>query len=479
MVDEIIKWTNMGKLRTKRDGVVLTPSWLVDHMVGNLFTRPPQPDDLVLDPGCGLGAFIDGILAWCRRRNLDPPKIVGVEIDENLAEICREKYRELSNVKIVQGDFLLEYFKHDFDYVIGNPPYVSIEKLPQVLKEKYRRLYKTAVGRFDLYILFFEKSLSILKSGGRLVFVTPEKFLYVQSAHSLRKLLAQYHVEEIELVREDAFEGILAYPAVMVINKTKPGLTLFTFREGHRVHMHLPDDGSPWLSEAKKKLRPSFSLDSYKHKLSEICVRVSAGVATGRDSVFVLRKDKVPERLKPFAWPTVSGDELAEFEPYKPIDYSRLRHIILVPYDEEGNLIDEKVAEPLLRYLNEFRSELEARWAVKVGGKKWYAFHENPPMRDILKPKILWRDIEKEPKFWADFEGRIIPKHNVYYLVPRSSDIIPTLLEYLRSDDVKQWLEIHAQRAANGYLRLQATLLKNLPIPANLYVSAQKMRDLL
>lgn len=462
----------MGKLKARgAEGVVFTPSWLVDHMVKKLFIhRTPRPEDRVLDPGCGLGAFIDGILRWCNKKGVKPPKIVGIEIDKNMVEICKKKYRNLPNVEIVHGDFLLEDLGY-FDYIIGNPPYISIERLPLNLKEKYRKLYKTAAGRLDVYILFFEKALNILKPSGRIVFVTPEKYLYVHSARLLRKLLAQYHIEEVELVKEDAFKGVLAYPVITVISKTKPEPTLFTFREGHRVRVEIPSDGSPWLSEAKKKLRP-ISIDFYSHRLGEICTRISAGVATGRDSVFVIRKNRLPEDLKPFAWPTVSGEELASFKPNRPIDYSKLQHVMLVPYDEEGRLLDEEKAKPLLEYLENFRAELEKRWTVKVAGKKWYAFHENPPMKEILRPKILWKDIAKEPQFWVDLEGRIVPRHNIYYLIPRNPRAIPELLKYLTSDDVGEWIATHAQRAANGYMRLQATLFKNLPIPKHLYLQS-------
>lgn len=345
------------------------------------------------------------------------------------------------------------------------------------LRERYRRLYRTSVGRFDLYMLFFEKALSLLKPGGRLVFVTPEKYLYVHSARELRRLLARYHVEEVELVREDAFRGVLAYPAVTVVNKARPSATVFTLRDGSRVQVTLPRDGSPWLGEALARLKPS-GIESYRHRLGEIALRVSAGVATGRDGVYVVRRDSLPRELEPYAWPTVSGEELARLEPGKPIDYSRLGHVILVPYDREGRLLSEEEAGPLIRYLERFRGELEARRAVRVGGRKWYAFHEQPPMKALLRPKILWRDLAREPHFWADMRGLIIPRHNVYYLVPHNPDVIPELLRYLSSGEVKRWIEAHAQRAANGYLRLQATLIKSLPIPEDIYLKARRMSRL-
>ena len=115
---------------------------------------------------------------------------------------------------------------------------------------------------------------------------------------------------------------------------------------------------------------------------------------------------------------------------------------------------------------------------MRVVGKKWYAFHEHPPMKVLIKPKILWRDVTREPQFWVDLEGRVVPRHNVYYLVPENTRIIFDLLEYLGSEEVRKWIEAHAQRAANGYLRLQATLFKNLPIPEDLYLKGRRITRL-
>ncbi|MBI3271773.1 MAG: hypothetical protein HYZ53_22470 [Planctomycetes bacterium] len=71
-------------------GFVPTPPEMVDLMVGKLFRgRPPRPDAGLLDPGCGTGAFIEGVLRWCEKRRVAPPRIVGVESDPRLLAAAR------------------------------------------------------------------------------------------------------------------------------------------------------------------------------------------------------------------------------------------------------------------------------------------------------------------------------------------------------------------------------------------------------
>ena len=465
------------------EGKVLTPYSVALHMVGKLFRDlPPTPTSRVLDAGCGPGVFIEAVIEWCRKRDLEIPEIVGVELDPVFAETARNRFRVFKKVRIIQGDFLA-MSEHDlggkFDYIISNPPYISYEKIPLAERARYRRLFKCAVGRFDTYMLFFEKGLELLKPGGRLVFVTPEKYLYVVSAKPLRRLLSSYLVEEVELLSEDAFGGILAYPAITVVWKRPPeGSTVVKLRDGTAVEVALPRDGSQWLPAALAALRPpAVGASVAAARLKDLASRLSAGVATGLDEVFVIPKTSLPRELEPYAHPTVSGAELARLEPGEAVDHRRLRHVMLVPYAADGRLLSEEEAKPLLDYLARHRPRLEGRTAVRVKGKKWYAFHEEPPLKDILKPKILWPDIAREPAFYLDTEGRIVPRHTVYYLVPKDPRMLEELAKYLNSEEAKKWLKAHCQRAANGYLRLQAHILKELPVPKNL-ASCIKESDL-
>jgi hypothetical protein len=207
-------------------------------------------------------------------------------------------------------------------------------------------------------------------------------------------------------------------------------------------------------------------------KLGLLAERVNAGVATGRDEVFVVPRAAVPQELRAFAYPTVSGRELSLFTPGGELDYAKLRHVMLVPYGRDGRLLDESKAGPLLAYLSRFRRVLEGRYVVQREGKPWYAFHEDPPMPQLLRPKILWPDVAKTPAFYVDAVGLVVPRHSVYYLVPRYRRLLRPLAEYLNGEAARKWIAAHAQRAASGYLRLQSHVIKELCVPREILKTA-------
>lgn len=439
-------------------GFVPTPPETVDSMIDLLFRRrTPRVDDTILDPGCGTGEFIDGVIRWCEKRKLALPNIVGVEADPRHLPTLKRKYRRFHRIRLQHVDFLQEN-SAKYDYIAGNPPYVPITALSESEKARYRARYATARGRFDLYLLFFEQALRQLAPDGRLVLITPEKYLYVETAGPLRELLAHYHVEEIRLVREDTFGELVTYPTITVVNHTAPDSTRVLKRDGRTLSVTLPTGSNSWLP----LIEGGESLNGTR-TLGDLCLRVSCGVATGADGVFVRPADMLEPGLRPFAYPTIAGRELTP----STMNVSP-RYVMLIPYGKNGELLPLKELGTLRLHLlrDAVRARLLARTCVKR--KPWYAFHETPPLRDILRPKILCKDIGETPYFWIDRSGEIVPRHSVYYIVPREAAAIDEIAKYLRSSSARTWLTQNCQRVAKGFLRLQSRVLQRLPMPDEL-----------
>lgn len=107
-----------------------------------------------------------------------------------------------------------------FDIVLGNPPYVRMERLKPI-KPYLERHYAVASDRADLYCYFFELGVRLLKTGGRLGYISSSTFFKTGSGAALRRyLLEKTQLRSIvDFGDLQVFEGVTTYPAIIVLEK--------------------------------------------------------------------------------------------------------------------------------------------------------------------------------------------------------------------------------------------------------------------
>lgn len=107
-------------------------------------------------------------------------------------------------------------FDGGFDVVIGNPPWIQSKVLPHNDKMIYSILFKTAIGQYDLFNLFIEKGISILGSKGRLIFITPDRFITNLDYKYVREyLLKNTFLKEVTSLGDNIFENV-AMPSAII-----------------------------------------------------------------------------------------------------------------------------------------------------------------------------------------------------------------------------------------------------------------------
>jgi hypothetical protein len=108
----------------------------------------------------------------------------------------------------------------EYDYVVGNPPYVRIQNLPDSQKEMMDTLYDATTGNYDIYCPFYERGLDWLQEGtGKLGFITPNQFMVTDYGEGLRRvLLNEAKLEEVYDFRDSGvFEDAKNYPAIVML----------------------------------------------------------------------------------------------------------------------------------------------------------------------------------------------------------------------------------------------------------------------
>jgi type I restriction-modification system DNA methylase subunit len=226
----------------------------------------------VLDPACGSGAFLvqvfDFLLAENQRvdailggsllstddyvREILKNNIYGVDLNEESVEITKlslwlktaQKGKKLTALdgNIRCGNSLVSdksYSPHAFDWrtefpevltnggfdvVIGNPPYVrSRVNVLDDLKEYIQSNFENLFEKPNLYLLFMEQALRLVKKDGKLGFVVPNSWLGMQSAEKTRRmLLKQTTLETFINLQGESFEGVNVETVVFVLKKAFP-----------------------------------------------------------------------------------------------------------------------------------------------------------------------------------------------------------------------------------------------------------------
>lgn len=122
-----------------------------------------------------------------------------------------------------------------FDIVIANPPYIRVDKIEAKQKVKYKEIYKTVSGKYDLYYLFYEQAYLVVKDGGVVTFITPNKFCAADSGETLRQLLIKNNsLEIVSTSKLGVFDGASNYPVIVQLVKNTNHPT-FNFREASNI----------------------------------------------------------------------------------------------------------------------------------------------------------------------------------------------------------------------------------------------------
>lgn len=109
----------------------------------------------------------------------------------------------------------------DFHIVIGNPPYVNVEKVDKAIKAEIAK-YKTAFQKYDLYVLFYERSMELLAQNGVISFITSNKFLSQGYGKILREELLKMQIQCIVNFELDIFDSATVRTCIVLAQQAPP-----------------------------------------------------------------------------------------------------------------------------------------------------------------------------------------------------------------------------------------------------------------
>lgn len=151
----------------------------------------------------------------------------GIKNDPDCAEAYKQASKQNSKPFILWQIYFPKVFKENggFDIVIGNPPYVDSEEMTRSmpeLRELYAKKFRSAKGNWDLFVLFIDYGIQLLREGGTISFIVPNKLISAPYAKEIRTIMSENYVREIrDYSNVNVFETAAVYPVVFRVTKSE------------------------------------------------------------------------------------------------------------------------------------------------------------------------------------------------------------------------------------------------------------------
>ena len=377
------------------------------------------------------------------QRLKDSQKIVGCQVDFDFRLFFSEVWHE----------------KEGFDVVIGNPPYVQIQKFRDdpIQKVWKKQKYQSFSKRGDIYCLFYEKGHRILRNQGLLTFITSNKWMRAGYGEKLRQFfLEQTCIEQVlDFGDSPIFSEATTYTNVLLFEKTKERHTpkvwdLSTaYRKATSLDLML-EENRPGVALFNEEGFVIASVETAVIKrqiekvgtpLKDWDIAINYGIKTGFNEAFIIDGKKKNElitqdsRNAEIIKPILRGRDIKRFQ----VDFADL-WVIVTKFGSYKSVPEKYPA--IYRYLKKFEDKLTARGQCRYtnsgnqklgdypGQHHWLELDNNPKeeyLDEFEKKKIVYAEIVFDSAFYFDESG-IYPEATAFVLTGESTKYLTAML---------------------------------------------------
>jgi type II restriction/modification system DNA methylase subunit YeeA len=297
-----------------------------------------------------------------------------------------------------------------FDFVVGNPPWVNWENLPESYREVSKSLWgfygltevagKVGLGKVkrDLAMLFLARCFDrYLAVGGVLGFLIPFTVFKTQAGAGFRRFLASRTRVRVvhDLVTLYPFEGAVNRTAAVVVEKVGPNELDMVVRENLRGVNHVV-----WVNPSKKPVPTDKPLEDVLKETGRYDVVMVPLEAGKPESTWMQLTPKAVEAVRKL----LTGPQHYEAHEGVNVALNQVYYVRIKGRTPDGRLVITNPPEP--------------------GQKKSVKQVEAAVEPDIVYPLVRGRDVKK---WFVDFEDRyIILPHDPKTAKPISEMTIKT-----------------------------------------------------
>ncbi len=423
----------------KLNGAFFTPDYIVDFIIREI---NPKSNHKNLDPSCGCGAFLIGLVKFYNQnlrkniRSVIRENIFGSDIllynikrSKLLLTILALQQNEIvkeSDFNLYHQDSLKANWTLKFDNIVGNPPYVKFQDLDLKNRNYLSNNWETIQnGTYNLYFAFFELGHNILDNKGKLGYITPNNYFTSLAGKSIRNY---FHfkkcISKIIDFRDKKVFDAQTYTAITFLDKNKNESISFDRIQNNQTPEEFLKNISfsvnnlkdlkvkKWRllkTEEQENIKTIESIGTPIGELYNICV----GIATLKDKVFFV--NSVNSKKDYYIKETSEGEFQIEKDVtksvYKISDFQTQQEIknnkrkIIFPYiikNGKATVIPEKDFQNRFPFCYEYllseKKRLQSRSKGKADFTPFYQWGRSQGLTRTGK-RILNPTFSRKPRF--------------------------------------------------------------------------------
>ncbi|HPN68008.1 MAG TPA: N-6 DNA methylase [Saprospiraceae bacterium] len=307
--------------------------------------------------------------------------------------------------------------KGGFDIMIGNPPYIQLQKMGKETDILQEAGFETFARTGDIYCLFYEKGIDLLKKGGTLTYITSNKWLRTDYGKNLRKFFSKQNPFLVIDLGANVFHSATVDTNILVLEKNSfskklRGISIQNHLDlkGSKVENALPidiEEDNIWNVLSKQDYLIKATIENGNKILGNWPIAFNYGIKTGLTEAFLLTnkvKDElinIDEKNKEIIKPVLRGKDLdkykIKFKDYYLINsHNGVRERNIAP-------IDINNYPTIKEYLESFGDKLKSR---SDQGNTPFNLRNCAYLLEFSKSKIIYQEIVQQPSFAFDKEGQ-------------------------------------------------------------------------
>ena len=336
-----------------------------------------------------------------------------------------------------------------FDILIGNPPYISVEKFSGTTDQlQWKENFSTYAARGDIYCFFFERGAALLRKGGILTYITSNKWMRAGYGQKLREFLSEKvnTISVFDFGMAQNFGSATTYTCITSFSSEESNPSMMScyaaddraaildpnayFRKNAMEQRNLSKD--TWVVLSKERMLIKSEVEVQGVPLEDWDIQFNYGIKTGYNDAFYLTSE---ERSALIEEDPASEQLIGRFLRGRDVERYKANwqetYQIVIKFGAHKYL--EKLYPAIFHHLCRFETRLKARGQCKNSRSKtfqssnksypgqhhWLELDNNPTeeyLQTFSQPKILYPNMTKFLPFYFDQEDKFFTNQKCFTL---------------------------------------------------------------